>query len=99
MGRRRSPRRPADDPVPGTDGEYWGPPADDASAIAACARLRRAGAGFLAFAWPAFWWLDHYAGLRHYLTAHFPVLWRSARLIVFDLRADQETGAAGSGAR
>lgn len=81
------------------DGEYWGPPADDASAIAACARLRRAGAGFLAFAWPAFWWLDHYAGLRHYLTAHFPVLWRSARLIVFDLRADQETGAAGSGAR
>src|SRR5262245_7856658 len=44
------------------DGQYWGPPADDASAIAEFERLRRVGANYVVIAWPAFWWLEHYAG-------------------------------------
>jgi hypothetical protein len=42
------------------DGQYWGAPPDDATAVAELERLRRAGAAFIAFAWPSFWWLDHY---------------------------------------
>ncbi len=41
------------------DGEYWGPPEDDATAIQELERLRDSGANFIVFAWPAFWWLVH----------------------------------------
>ena len=43
------------------EGQYWGLPADSASAIAELERLRERGAGFIAFVWTAFWWLDYYA--------------------------------------
>jgi len=39
------------------DGAYWGPPADDVTAIRELERLRAAGARQIAFAWPCFWWL------------------------------------------
>jgi hypothetical protein len=68
------------------DGEYWGPPADDAQAVEELERLRRQGIPFVAFAWPAFWWLEHYAGLKRYLRANFPCLLENDRLVVFDLR-------------
>jgi hypothetical protein len=45
-----------------------------------------AGAGFIVFAWPAFWWLDHYAGLHRHLRAHFRCVLENDRLVVFDLR-------------
>jgi hypothetical protein len=38
------------------DGQYWGRPADDTTAIEELERLRTDGASFIAFAWPAFWW-------------------------------------------
>src|SRR5262249_19515975 len=41
------------------EGQYWGPPADDGAAIKELERLCASGAGFLVFAWPAFWWLDY----------------------------------------
>jgi hypothetical protein len=41
-------------PLVEREGQYWGSPADDAAAIEELERLRRAGAGFAAFAWPAF---------------------------------------------
>jgi hypothetical protein len=66
-------------------GQYWGPPADDAAAIEDLERLRRAGAGFIAFAWPAFWWLDHYAGLRRHLDRSSRCVLRNDRLVVFEL--------------
>jgi hypothetical protein len=66
-------------------GQYWGSPEDDAGAIRALERLRRTGARFLAFAWPAFWWLDYYAGFYHYLCANFPCILRNERLVVFEL--------------
>jgi hypothetical protein len=42
------------------DGIYWGPPADDAAAVAELDRLRKSGVNFLAIAWQAFWCVDQY---------------------------------------
>jgi hypothetical protein len=52
-------------------GQYWGPPPDDATAIQELERLRQAGASYMVFGWPAFWWLEHYAALRCYLQSVF----------------------------
>jgi predicted O-methyltransferase YrrM len=68
------------------DGEYWGPPEDDATAVRELERLRQAGAGFIALVWPAFWWLDHYTGFVRHLRAHFTPSIENDRLILFDLR-------------
>jgi hypothetical protein len=68
------------------DGQYWGPPADDTTAVRALERLRQEGATFLVVAWTAFWWLDHYAALHEYLRAKFRCILRNERLVLFDLR-------------
>jgi hypothetical protein len=67
-------------------GEYWGPPPDDRTAIAELERLRRSGAGQIVFAWPAFWWLDYYQGLRRHLETSYRCVRRDERLIAYDLR-------------
>lgn len=67
------------------DGYFWGLPSDDDHAIRELERLRADGAAFIVFAWPAFWWLDHYAGLREYLQNHYPVAANSSRCIAFRL--------------
>jgi hypothetical protein len=79
---------PARHPIPFLEraGQYWGPPEDDVVAIRELERLRSAGAAFLVFAWPAFWWLEHYLGLQRHLTA-FPQIVKNDRIVVFDLRA------------
>ena len=69
------------------DGQYNGPPSDDKTAVSDVERLREAGAGFIAFAWPAFWWLEHYRGLRQHLRASFSCVLENERLVIFDLRA------------
>jgi hypothetical protein len=68
------------------DGQYWGAPADDSTAIRECERLRQAGAEFMILAWPAFWWLDYYSEFSGYLRAKFPCPLANERLVVFDLR-------------
>ncbi|MDP8927082.1 MAG: glycosyltransferase [Actinomycetota bacterium] len=68
------------------DGQYWGAPPDDDTAISELERLRQSGAGFVVFASPAFWWLDHYAGFRDYLHSRFRLLADSERVVVFDLQ-------------
>jgi hypothetical protein len=70
------------------DGQYWGPPADDPTAIRELERLRRAGAGHIVFAWPAFWWLEHYAGFHRHLRSRFRCALENERLVVFDLRSE-----------
>jgi hypothetical protein len=70
------------------DGEYWGRPEDDTTAIHELERLRRAGAAFIVFAWPAFWWLDYYSRFHQYLRARFRCLLQNELLVVFDLRRD-----------
>jgi hypothetical protein len=73
-------------------GQYWGPPADDGEAVRELERLRGEGVSFIAFAWPAFWWLDYYAGLRRHLDEGFRCVLRNERLVVFDLRAARFKG-------
>jgi len=68
------------------DGQYWGPPADDETAIRELERLRQTGASFMVFGWDAFWWLDYYAGLHHHLRAQFRCVLENDYLVVFDLR-------------
>lgn len=71
-------------PFPERNGEYWGPPRDDAAAIAELKRLRREGARFIVFAAAAFWWLDYYAGLTEHLRRHCRPLAASDCIAAFD---------------
>lgn len=68
------------------DGQYWGLPPDDDTAIRELERLRRCGARFIVFAWPAFWWLDYYAEFHCYLRAECHCVLQNDRLVVFELR-------------
>ncbi len=68
------------------DGQYWGAPTDDETAIRELERLRQSGASFIVFAWTAFWWLDYYTGLHHYLRSKFRRVMENERLVIFDLR-------------
>ncbi len=72
-------------PFPGEKGQYAGSPPDDETAVREFERLRR-GAAFIAFGWPAFWYLDYYDGLSRHLRSHFRCVLDNERLIVFDLR-------------
>jgi glycosyltransferase involved in cell wall biosynthesis len=72
-------------PFPERDGQYWGAPADDETALREFERLRQFGARFMVFGWPAFWWLDYYAGFHRYLRARFRCLLENERLVLFDL--------------
>jgi hypothetical protein len=66
-------------------GQYWGPPADDATALRELERLRQAGASHIVFASPSFWWLDHYVGLCNHLRSLNACLLENERLVVVRL--------------
>lgn len=68
------------------DGQYWGAPPDDRTAIQELERMRQAGDGFIVFAWPAFWWLDYYTRFDDYLRSRFQCVLENDCLVVFDLR-------------
>jgi predicted O-methyltransferase YrrM len=68
-------------------GEYFGPPADDATAIREVERLRHSKAAFIAFVWPAFWWLQYYLAFNHHLRDSFRCVLENDRMVVFDLRS------------
>jgi glycosyltransferase involved in cell wall biosynthesis len=68
------------------DGQYWGPPANDAGAIEDLGRLRRSGLAYFVLGWPAFWWLDHYTGFVHHLRSTYECVLENDRLLAFDLR-------------
>ena len=77
------------------EGMYWGPPADDQTAIRELERLRTAGADFVVIGWPGFWWLDHYAGFHQHLRSHFHCILANKRLMVFDLRLSDDSARPG----
>ena len=66
------------------DGQYWGAPIDDASALSELERLHRSGVNFLVIAWPCFWWLDQYPSLKRRLESS--VALQNERVVIFDLR-------------
>lgn len=70
-------------------GQYCGPPADDIVAVRELERLRSSGATCIAFAWPCFWWLEHYCGLHRHLREHFPCVLDDDDLVVFNLRSER----------
>jgi hypothetical protein len=66
-------------------GQYFGPPADDQTAIRELERLQSGGVRHLVFAWPAFWWLEHYAAFHAYLRDRFHCLHEDQRLVIFEM--------------
>ena len=68
------------------NGVYWGAPEDDDAARGELERLRTAGAEFLVLAWPAFWWLDAYAGFFSSIYERYRLVQRGELLVIFDLR-------------
>lgn len=71
---------------PEHDGRYWGPPASDKAALREIDRMRSNGTKYVIFAWPAFWWLAHYADLNRYLRNKFRCVLEDDLLIVFDIQ-------------
>jgi hypothetical protein len=67
------------------EGQYFGPPADDAHAIGELTRLRAAGATHFALLWPAFWFFDTYPLLEQHLRNGHRCLVENERAVVFDL--------------
>jgi glycosyltransferase involved in cell wall biosynthesis len=65
------------------NGMYWGPPPDDATAVAELRRMRDAGARYAVVVWPSFWWLDHYPALKAELAAAATPLLEDERVKVF----------------
>jgi hypothetical protein len=68
------------------DGQYWGRPSDDNVALEEIERLRQKGATYIAFAWPAHWWLQYYTTLSEHLRSKYHCILQNQRLVVFDLR-------------
>ncbi|MEJ7577434.1 MAG: sulfotransferase family protein [Pyrinomonadaceae bacterium] len=69
------------------NGEYWGAPADDRTAINELERLRAGRASHLVIGFPSFWWLNYYAEFAAYLLDRFPCLVKNDSVVIFDLRA------------
>lgn len=68
------------------NGEYRGCPADSGEAIEEFKRLHTAGAEYIAFAWPAFWWMDYFSGFIDHLRLNYRCILQNERMIVFDLQ-------------
>jgi hypothetical protein len=66
------------------EGRYWGPPPDSKTAINELERLREAGAQYIVFMQPSFWWLDFYYGLSNHLRQYRTVA-ESKRILTFEL--------------
>jgi glycosyltransferase involved in cell wall biosynthesis len=67
------------------DGQYWGPPADDDEAIAELQRQLAVGHRFFVVAFPHLWYLDHYRGLRAWLSRNARERLRNDRAAIFEL--------------
>ncbi|MGH7801484.1 MAG: sulfotransferase family protein [Thermodesulfobacteriota bacterium] len=68
------------------NGEYWGRPKDDITAINELERMRQTGAKYIVFAWPVFWWLEYYADFHKYRRSKYHCVLENERLVIFQLR-------------
>jgi hypothetical protein len=71
------------------DGQYWGPPPDDKTAIAEVERLRQAGAKYIVFTWPTFWWIQYYTGFYKHVVSTYRCVLKNDRLEIFVLSQDR----------
>jgi len=71
------------------NGEYWGPPPDDATAIRELERLREGGAKTIVFIWTTFWWLKHYAKFERHLRLSYRCLRENDAVVAFDLEPEK----------
>src|SRR5207249_9788618 len=70
------------------DGRYAGHyPVDSAEAVRQLETLRSRGGRFLIVPGTAFWWLEHYEGLRHHLDDHAKRLWTDGDCTIYQLQA------------
>ena len=69
------------------DGQYWGPPPDDATAIRELERLRKAGSRSIVFIWTTFWWLKYYAQFERHLRSRYRCVRENECVVAFDLRS------------
>lgn len=67
------------------NGQYWGPPADDATAWAEILRMRETGADWLVVGWNQFWLFQYFARWHEQLRECFPCVLENPRLVVFRL--------------
>jgi hypothetical protein len=72
-------------PFTEVNGAYWGPPADDAAAIAELERQRLAGAEYLVIGWPSFWWREFYPQFWRTLINDAALLLETDRIVAFRL--------------
>jgi len=80
-----------------SDGRWAGHyPANIAAAVAQVEAVRLAGAEYLLLPEPAFWWLDHYSGLRDHLLRYGDEVARTADLRLY--RLTRSPGSAGEAA-
>ena len=68
------------------ENQYWGPPADDNEAIQEIKNQMRKKTGFIFFAWPAFWWLEHYKLMYAWLQEKHECIIQDDRLVGFKLK-------------
>jgi predicted O-methyltransferase YrrM len=72
-------------------------PAETSDVIDALRRSTSSGVEFVAFAWPAFWWFDHFAGLQTFLDLHAHQILSTKRVVAYDLRClEDEAGSSPS---
>ncbi len=69
------------------EGAYYGPPADDETAISELKRMQGQGAQYLVFAWTSFWWFDHYTGFVRYLDVSARRIAADDKVVVFELNS------------
>ncbi|MBT8401832.1 MAG: glycosyltransferase [Rhodothermia bacterium] len=65
------------------DGGDWGYPGNDIDALNGLDYHLNAGVSYLVFAWPAFWWLNHYKDFASRVMANFDQVASSKRVLVF----------------
>ena len=68
------------------DGQYWGPPADETSAMSELDRLKSLGGRSFILGWPNFWWKTHYPALMARLGEDGRRVLDNDRVVLFDLR-------------
>ena len=66
-------------------GQYWGLPPDDATAIHELERLRGTGVAAIIFAWPTFWWFDYYKAFHKHLNARYRRVRDTDEYVIFSL--------------